>query len=139
MTKVALLALRVLVGGVFIVAGALKLREPADFATAISNYRLLPTLAPYLALSLPPTEILAGAVLLVAPTPWRRAAALAIAVMMLIFVIASSWAFARGIDVACGCFGSRSGSVTWLTLVRDLGLASAAAVLVVDPRSGDRT
>lgn len=124
---------RLALGALFVVAGALKLRDPSGFASAIANYQILPSLSPYLAAALPAAEIVAGLALMVAPVAWRRAGALVIALMMLAFTVAAAAALARGLNVDCGCFGSASEAVTGLTVVRDLLLVAAAvAVLITD-------
>jgi putative oxidoreductase len=123
-------ALRLGLAGLFLVAGALKLRDPAIFAEEIANYRLLPALAPYLAIVLPPTEIVAALVLAVGPAPWRRAAALVLALLSLLFTGAVAAAASRGLDISCACFGQGSGSVGWLTVGRNLLLTAVAVALV---------
>ena len=130
MKRLVLLVLRVGLGGLFILAGALKVGDPAAFATSIANYRLWPALAPYLAAALPATEIFCGLVLILAPSLWRRAAALAIGGLSIVFLIGAISALARGIDVACGCFGGAEESISSWTVVRDLGLIATAAILV---------
>jgi len=127
-------ALRLGLGGLFLVTGVLKLRDPAGFATAVANYQLFPALAALLAATLPAVEIVAGLALIAAPGPWRRAAALAIALLMAVFTAAAGSAVARHIDISCGCFGVDSGRIDALTIVRDLVLLAAALGLVVIDR-----
>ncbi len=119
-------------GGVFLVAGLYKIVAPAAFAQEIANYRFLPELAPYLAGVLPGIEIVLGLALIAAPLPWRRAAALAATGVMLAFTVAVMQALARGIDIACGCFGQGSASISGLTVLRNVTLL-IAAILVVQP------
>ena len=121
--------LRLGLGALFLAAGVAKLRDPAGFATEISNYRFLPALAPYLATMLPMIEAALGVTLLVGPARWRRAAALATAGLLVVFTVAVAQVVARGINVDCGCFGGNSGPVTGWTVARDLGLLGAAALL----------
>jgi putative oxidoreductase len=136
MRRVALIAARLVVAGVFIVAGALKLRDPLTFTNDIANYQLWPALAPLLAAVLPAVEVVVGLALLVLGARWRRAAALCAAAMMVVFTAAAGTAVARGLDVACGCFGSAGGAVGWTTIARDLALlAAAGAIVVLDRRS----
>jgi putative oxidoreductase len=123
-------ALRLGLGALFLVTGVLKLRDPAAFATAVANYQLWPQLAALIAATLPATEILVGLALLAAPRAWRRAAATAVALMMLVFTLAAVSALLRHIDISCGCFGAESGRLDVLTVARDLALLAAAAVLV---------
>jgi putative oxidoreductase len=132
MKRAVLLAARLVLAAVFVVAGALKLRDPVGFANDVANYQLTPALAPLLAATLPCLEIVVGVALLFAR--WRRAAALCAAALMAMFTAAAGTAYARGLDVACGCFGSTSGAIGWTTLVRDLALLAAAILIVAFER-----
>jgi putative oxidoreductase len=134
MKRAVLLAARLLVAVVFIVAGALKLRDPAAFANDVANYQMMPALAPLLAAVLPPLEVVVGVALLALAAPWRRAAALCAAGLMVMFTVAAGSAYARGLDVACGCFGSAGGAVGWPTVLRDLALLGAAVLVVAVER-----
>src|SRR5438128_2638150 len=58
------LLLRFGLGGLLLFAGVAKLRDPSGFATEISNYHLLPSLAPWLAVALPTVELAIGGALL---------------------------------------------------------------------------
>jgi hypothetical protein len=123
--------LRLLLAVIFALAGALKLADPATFAVEVSNYRLLPELAPYIAVCLPPTELVVAAALLVGPRPWARAGALAAAALLGVFNVGVAQVLVRGINISCGCFGGSSGPVNGWTLARDLALLAGASVLVI--------
>ncbi len=125
------LLLRLVVGALFVAAGALKLGDPTAFATEIANYHFLPALAPWLAVTLPPVELVVGAALVIpwAPGPWRRAAALAAMALLVMFTVAIVHVVRAGINVDCGCFGGNSGPITAWTAARDLALLAAAAVV----------
>jgi uncharacterized membrane protein YphA (DoxX/SURF4 family) len=127
------MVVRFALAGLFIYAGVVKLRSPADFALEISRYELLPELSAYAAAMLPTIELTLGAGLLALPRPWQRASALGILVLMLVFTVAAGSAIARGLDIECGCFGDASGEVTWLTLGRDLVLVAMSLALVLSP------
>lgn len=129
--------LRLVVGGVLVVAGALKLRAPAAFATEIANYQLLPAVAPYLAATLPVAEILVGLAVLGAPRAWRRAGALAALASFAAFTVAVASAYLRRINIDCGCFGTGGGPIDALTLARNVGLMTSAALLVALERDED--
>jgi uncharacterized membrane protein YphA (DoxX/SURF4 family) len=134
------LALRLLVGGVLAVAGALKLRAPGAFATEIANYQLFPAAAPYLAVALPAVEIVLGVATIAAPRAWRRAAALGALGLFATFAVAVASAYFRRINIDCGCFGTGGGPITALTLLRNLALIAAAlAVLALDGGTARRT
>jgi putative oxidoreductase len=132
--KVALTILRVVLGGLFVWAGILKLLDVSAFIDEVGNYRLLPALAPLLGTTLPTIEIAAGVALAATRGAWRSAAALLVLSMMVVFTIAVSSAWLRGIDVRCGCFGTGGGPIGPLTVARDVGLLAAAVLVLVRSR-----
>ena len=111
--------LGVIIGGLFIYAGALKAWDPVKFATDIQNFRILSwPIGVRLAFYLPWLEIVCGGALLIG---WLRSGAIAILTgLTLIFIVATVSAQARGIDLECGCFGSAS---------KDLSFGSHMAIL----------
>lgn len=117
---------RAVLGGVFAWAALGKLRTPADFATAIGNYQLL--VQPWtrmLAVGLPVFELVVAAGLLI-PQVYRGSALLASALLWL-FAGAMAQAKARGIDLACGCFGAEAEvTVSSVTILRNVALALLA-------------
>ncbi|MHB8094551.1 MAG: MauE/DoxX family redox-associated membrane protein [Candidatus Aminicenantales bacterium] len=116
--KTVLFIFRLLVGGLFIYAGVLKVAEPVDFARNISNYRLVPhVIAFFTALVLPWIEILAGALLVLGV--FRRTNALLIAAMLVFFIVLVAVTMIRGIDVDCGCFGTFSRKADWSLILED--------------------
>jgi uncharacterized membrane protein YphA (DoxX/SURF4 family) len=131
--------LRLGLGGLLAVAGLLKLRDPSGFAVEIANYQLLPALAAYPAAILPATELVLGLTLIVAPAAWRRAATVGVAILFLLFTIAVASAYARGINIACGCFGGGGDAIGPLTLVRNLALLMGIAALWRSDAPGRRT
>jgi hypothetical protein len=46
--------------------------------------------------------------------------------LLAVFTVAVTQVVLRGINIECGCFGGSSGTVTWLTVVRDVALFGAA-------------
>src|SRR4051794_7891522 len=134
----ALLA-RLALAGVLIVAGWLKLPDPAESVRAVRAYQLLPEpVVPTVGHGLPLLEIVIGLLLLVGFAT-RFAAAVA-GLLMLAFIIGISSAWARGLTIDCGCFGG-GGSVAanqtkyGQEIARDTALLLAAAFLVVWPAS----
>lgn len=120
--RTALFLFRLIVGGVFIWAGALKIADPLGFAQSIQNYQFFPRdLVFVIAIVLPWMEVLAGAFLILGL--FRRSSALLIAVLLLGFIGLVALALLRGIDTSCGCFGS-------LSRRADLGLILADSVLL---------
>ena len=120
------LIVRLIVGGVFLVAGIMKIIDPATFAKDIGNYRLLPHDGiNLLAITLPWIEVLAGGLLVVGW--WKRASALLITLMMVVFLVAIGQAVARNLNINCGCFGSVEGrKVGLIALAQDAALFLAA-------------
>lgn len=104
--------LGILAGAVFIYAGGIKLLDPLRFASDITNYDLVPwSVAIRVAFYLPWLELLCGLALV-----FQRLFAGALALttgLMAVFMATSVITKARGIDVACGCFGSVSGNLTF--------------------------
>jgi putative oxidoreductase len=132
--KVIVLLLRVIVGGIFICAGGLKVIDPAQFAKDVDNYRMLPFAATAaVALYLPWLEIIAGAAL--ATGVWQRGASLVIGAMLLAFLIALGTAWARGLDITCGCFGHGPNRTHYpLAMLLDAGLLAALCIANRHPR-----
>lgn len=121
--------LAAVIGGIYLLAGVLKLPDPAQFAQVIFNYRLLPwPLSAAAALYLPWLEILCGVALLFRFLP--KGALALVTALTLAFAIALLSAWLRGLNIECGCFG-RSGGHSGITdgLLRDILLLAALAVL----------
>jgi uncharacterized membrane protein YphA (DoxX/SURF4 family) len=77
----------------------------ATFAGAVGNYHVPPRkLTNLVAITLPWIELLAGGLLILGI--WPRASAWTITFLMLVFLVAISWALAHGYDITCGCFGT---------------------------------
>lgn len=96
--------MRLAVGSVLLVAGALKAGSMENTVTSIGRFDVLPHwLVLPVGLALPGIEVTIGAALLCGVMP-RAAALLAtcFAATFLVFVVA---AMARDLDVECGCFG----------------------------------
>jgi putative oxidoreductase len=110
---------RLILGGVFLYAGTVKIIDPGAFAGDIANYRLLPhELINLLAITLPWIEVVAGALLVFGR--WPKASALILTLLMVVFLIAIAQALARGLDIRCGCFGTvEGGHVGAMALLRD--------------------
>jgi uncharacterized membrane protein YphA (DoxX/SURF4 family) len=126
----AVLVLRVLLGGVLLVAGALKVGHPAELAAAIASFRLLPAvIVGPLALALPYVELLLGAYL-VAGLFTRTVAAL-VALQFLCYAGAIGSALVRHIPANCGCFGPNDAAVAdWPHVAFDLLLAAVSGFVV---------
>jgi uncharacterized membrane protein YphA (DoxX/SURF4 family) len=105
--KHVLCAFRLIIGGLFIYAGVIKIADPLGFARDIQNYRILPPAAClFIALALPWFEALSGAFLIVGI--FKRTSAWLLSFLLAGFIVLVIITMARGLDVDCGCFGSLS-------------------------------
>lgn len=130
---IVVLVLRVVIGGIFLVAGAAKVGHAAEFAVEIAGFRLLPSgvIAP-LALGLPLLEIVLGACLVLGVFT-RTAGWIAVAVFA-VFDLAIASAVVRGMSISCGCFGPNDASVTtWGEVARDAVFIVLALAVALRP------
>lgn len=130
------LILRLLLGGVFLVAALDKVLHPDLLRIVIGNYQLLPPVAGhYLSMLLPWIELVCGFFLLTGL--YERGAIFLISVLLTGFMIAMLSALWRGLDIACGCF-TLSGTgelVSVLRVFEDALLLLAALYLLFKPAS----
>ena len=128
---------RLILGGVLFIAGYLKVSAPDKSQMAVRAYEMLPiSVANTLGLILPFIEVAIGALLILGSLT-RVVAALG-GFTMVIFIIAISQAWARGLNIDCGCFGGggavEPGQTKYLQeILRDTGLAFLAAYLIRYP------
>lgn len=117
-------------GGVFVYAGILKAIDPMSFLDDIRSFDLLgDPWAAWLAMGLPWLEILAG--LAVMSGFLRSGGMLILNASLVMFLIAISIAWWRGIDIRCGCFGHSDATSNYRDLIlRDVLLLLAGVVLV---------
>jgi len=112
---------RIVVGGIFIYASIDKILHADQFARIVFNYHLVPApLINIFALLLPWVELGAGIFLVVGI--WPRAAGLVLTAMVMMFLVALSINWVRGVSLECGCFtvsSSAKGAIADL-VVRDL-------------------
>jgi uncharacterized membrane protein YphA (DoxX/SURF4 family) len=137
--KIITLLLRIIVAGVFLYAGVMKIWDfrhgqsaTPDFTVAIQHFEILPNpdLAVLLAVYLPWLEVTAALTLFVKRL--ALGAATAITGMTVVFLGAILSAQARGLDISCGCFGKEAVATNYPSLIiRDVLLLAAALALVV--------
>ena len=125
------LAARLAAGVIWLVAGIAKARDFDAFHAQVAGYDLVPhALVSWVAYGLPLLEIALGAYLvvglLVRPAAWLSAGLLAV------FIAAQAQAWARGLVIDCGCFGTLDRHrVGGATIARDLALALPTLVVLV--------
>jgi uncharacterized membrane protein YphA (DoxX/SURF4 family) len=134
------IAARLVVGIVWIAAGALKLKDIEDSVRSVRNFDLLPeVLVRPVGTGLPIFEIVIGS-LLVLGLGIRISGALS-SLLQAAFIIGIASAWARGLQIDCGCFGgSGTGGADaqaqykW-DIARDSGLLILSVLLTIWPRS----
>ena len=133
---------RLILGGVLLAAGGLKVFKPTDSANAVAAYKLIPTeLAHLIGYALPWLEVAIGLLLIVGFMV--RPSAVLSGLIMIVFIGAIASVWARGMLIDCGCFGgggeidpSLASEVRmnyFIEIMRDLGLALAALYLYFFP------
>jgi uncharacterized membrane protein YphA (DoxX/SURF4 family) len=135
-----LLASRLIVGAIFLVAGVTKVTTPGLFADAVRQYHLMPVSWAYpFALAIPWLEILAALYLLVGFL--TRIASAACLLMLAMFEFALVQSLVTGhTNHSCGCFGTGTvnpvlafleggNHITPWDVVRDLILALLALLI----------
>jgi len=128
------LVARLVVGGVWLYAGWLKIGDPAASVAAVRAYELLPgSLVSTVGYVLPPLEIVLGVALILGLL--SRGAALLSGLLATAFIIGIASAWARGLQIDCGCFGDGGAKADadlaypW-ELARDVALVMLSAFLV---------
>ena len=129
----------IVIGALFIYAGAVKVFDPVEFARDIDNYKTLPwTIGVGFAFYLPWLEILCGLALITRVL--YRGSVFIVTSLMSVFIIASIAAKARGLDVSCGCFGHASQFLdfSW-HLVLDFALLAGLGLLWIGASAAEKT
>ena len=131
-------AARLGLAAVWIVAGSLKVGDLAASGRAVSAYRLMPyEAAKVVGAAQPFLEIALGVLLLVGLAVRLSAGISAVLLTVFIAGIVSAWA--RGLEIDCGCF-SKGGALgagetpayAW-DLLRDVGFLVLAGILLWRP------
>ena len=130
MNWIELLA-RIALGGVFLVAGILKILDPGSLLAATETYQIIPYRWSYwLALYLPWVEVLAGLGILSQKA--YPGSLFLITALLAVFLIALTQAWVRGLNIICGCFSNATAESTGryvFYVTRDLSLLGVAGFL----------
>ncbi len=132
------LVARLLVGGVWLVAGWVKVSDPAASVRAVRAYQILPEAAvPAVGHGLPVLEMCIGLLLIIGLS--QRLAAFGSVLLFAAFIVGISAAWARGLQIECGCFGGggaggadAADKYPW-EIARDVGLLVLSALLAWRP------
>ncbi|MDA2808902.1 MauE/DoxX family redox-associated membrane protein [Nocardiopsis suaedae] len=134
----ATLLCRVALAGILAFAAYTKL-PPALSIQSVEAYQLFPSgLAEFIGITLPMLEFALALLLLVGLA--TRYVAAATGVLMLLFIAGIASAWARGLSIDCGCFGT-GGAVApgetayGLDIARDIGFVVLAGIVMLWPRS----
>jgi putative oxidoreductase len=131
----ALLVFRIVLGGLFVYAGAVKALAPLDFAQSVRNYQIVGQSLSFLAaLVLPWLEILAGAFLILGV--WKRGAALVVTGLLVFFIGLTVVTMVRGLDVDCGCFGALDRKAGLSVILEDLAMLYLGLCILFGPGKG---
>jgi uncharacterized membrane protein YphA (DoxX/SURF4 family) len=123
---------RLILAGIFLYSGYVKIQEPLQFAVAIAGYKLVPEsfIFPF-ATYLPWLEIALGLGILIG---WKiRYFSLAAAALLLFFIVVLAITIGRGIEANCGCF-SLDERISPKTIARDSLILIPALYLMAEPR-----
>jgi uncharacterized membrane protein YphA (DoxX/SURF4 family) len=127
--KYLLLVVRIVLGLIFIYAGAEKISDPEAFAVSISNYRLLPvTTLNFFAITLPWIELVTGLLILFGIAVKENSSI--IFLMLLVFTITIVISLFRGLSIDCGCFGKGS-QIGLLKLGENILMLVVSLLLIV--------
>jgi len=112
------LAVRLVVGFLFVYAGIGKAADPNLFAKEIGNYHMVPySLLNIMSLTMPWIEIISGILLMSGVR--IKANATIIGVLLIIFIAAVGSAWARGLKINCGCFAGKVEEVGWRKIIEN--------------------
>jgi uncharacterized membrane protein YphA (DoxX/SURF4 family) len=123
--------LRIILGILFIYASAGKLFNTEDFAKAILRYEFLPIyFVNLMAIIMPWVEFFTGFLLITGI--FKKASSLLASISLIAFLIALTSAFARGLDISCGCFSleetSSKGDIIY-RIIEDIFMLAGALVV----------
>lgn len=133
---VTLLVLRIFAGGLFVIAGWIKVNDPHSFYDAIGGFDIVPKGAEHLkvvaAFAIPWAELICGAMILLGLG--TRSASLLATVLLLVFMGGIASVMLRDVHTSCGCFGKLdflcTGPIGECHLIRN-GVHAATLVALV--------
>jgi uncharacterized membrane protein YphA (DoxX/SURF4 family) len=123
---------RLILAGVFLCSGYVKLQSPLQFAANLTAYQLFPAdIIQPIVRYLPWTEIALGFFLLIG---WKaRYFAAATAALLSMFTLVLLVTYFRGIEADCGCFGPGD-RISPLTITRDALFLVPAVFLAAEAK-----
>lgn len=135
--KYFLLVLRLIVGGTFLYACLDKLLNQELFAKAIFNYKFLPDVfINVFAIVIPYIELTASVFLIFGI--FKRGSSFVIIVLLIVFIISLTQAYARGLDISCGCFSLETVSEKsdiLLRIIEDIFLLIGSFIIFIKSKT----
>jgi thiol-disulfide isomerase/thioredoxin/uncharacterized membrane protein YphA (DoxX/SURF4 family) len=127
--NVILLIARLVLAGVFGVAGVAKLADPAGSRRSMADFGVPGVLAWPLGLLLPLAELVCAVALFPVSSAWWGASG--ILALLLLFIVGISVSLVRGRRPDCHCFGQvHSAPIGWNLVLRNIVLAGVAGLIV---------
>ena len=128
-----ILASRIILGLIFIMAAAGKISSPASFAQEVNNYAFLPYYTiNIMAIFLPWIELIAG-IFLISGVRIKASSAIA-GSLLIIFIIAVASAMIRGLNIDCGCYSHIiNDPVGWRKIFENVGQLALALLIFIFP------
>ena len=128
---------KIILAGIFLVAGIVKVNDLNGFAQSVASFKLVPaSLIPAVVATIPFTEIFCAILLF-----WKRTeggAATTITLMCIGFTFFYAYAWFLGIEPDCGCFGNnpllQANPIQGIIRAITIGLLSASVLVVSTKR-----
>lgn len=138
--------LRLALGGMFVFAAYVKLKNPQSFADSIKGFKIFDLetsshLVTMMTFALPWAEMICGVLLILGL--FTRAAAALVAVQLVAFIAAIASVLYRDLNVSCGCFGEfdwpcggedsegKKNPIGWCHIWRDVVMLVPALILTL--------
>jgi len=135
--RLAAVLVGIYLGGMLLYSALVKAADPHLFVDQIRDYQIFPGLAGFLAPVFVWVELIIGVVLITQVLP--RPGLLAVAALMVFFILVTAWAWAHGNASECGCFGRMSARSPKEVIIEDtIWVAMAAAAWRFAPWIGTR-
>lgn len=137
-----LLIARLLLAGVFVLAALPKIEDPVAFSASVSAFRVVgPEFSNWVALILPWLELVIGIGILIPQI--KSSSGILITTLLILFIGLHISAWARGLEIDCGCFGAeqaeKSTNYLWLVTRNALLLSACLLVLSKDLKGKTKT
>lgn len=132
--KTVTIAVRILLGAIFLFSSVGKIADPEAFHAVVINYRLLPpSLVTATAVIFPWIEALCGLALILGR--YEKGAALLVSTMMIVFIGIGFYNGYRGLNIACGCFSltAKAPSSIAVNTLRNMAILMAGAWVLILP------